>query len=137
MNTQASLEQKERLKEEIPQKEAQIKELEKQQKEAEHSITKIQERLKGRNEKIAELTGKLKAGSRQELQQEIAEKEGEKQRLEKALEHAEERYTKYQDQTLRLLGEMKALENQIAKAQADGTLTEEEAETRKEALCCF
>lgn len=134
VNTQASLEQKERLKEEIPQKEAQIKELEKQQKEAEHSITKIQERLKGRNEKIAELTGKLKARNRQELQQEIAEKEEEKQRLEKALEHAEERYTKYQDQTLRLLGEMKALENQIAKAQADGTLTEEEAETRKEAL---
>lgn len=134
VNTQASLEQKERLKEEIPQKEAQIKELEKQQKEAEHSITKIQERLKGRNEKIAELTGKLKARNREELQQEIAEKEEEKQRLEKALEHAEERYTKYQDQTLRLLGEMKALENQIAKAQADGTLTEEEAETRKEAL---
>lgn len=134
VNTQASLEQKERLKEEIPQKEAQIKELEKQQKEAEHSITKIQERLKGRNERIAELTGKLKARSREELQQEIAEKEEEKQRLEKALEHAEERYTKYQDQTLRLLGEMKALENQIAKAQADGTLTEEEAETRKEAL---
>ena len=134
VNTQASLEQKERLKEEIPQKEAQIKELEKQQKEAEHSITKIQERLKGRNEKIAELTGKLKARNREELQQKIAEKEEEKQRLEKALEHAEERYTKYQDQTLRLLGEMKALENQIAKAQADGTLTEEEAETRKEAL---
>lgn len=126
------LAQKERLKLEIVQKEKQLKALGERQKETEHFLAKSEEKLKGRKDKIEELTGKLKAEQKDAVQKEIAEKEAEKEKLEKALERAEQAYAACQKRTERLLGEIKALEEQISKAQADGQFTEEEPAARKE-----
>ncbi len=128
---QKGLARKEGLKREIPEKEKQLKDLGEQQKETERLITKSEEKRKSREEKIAELTGKLRAEQSEDVRKEISEKEAEKEKLEKDLVQAERSYTEYQNRMERLSGEIRALEEQISKAGADGIVTEEEAGARK------
>lgn len=132
--TKTDLARKERLKQEIPRREKQLKELEERQKETERFVTKGEEKLNSRKEKIAELTGKLKGEQKEAVRKEIAKKEAERVRLEQALEQAERIYAACQKRTERLSGEVKALEEQISKAEAGGNFLEAETAARKEGL---
>lgn len=129
---QGDLTRKERFKQEIPKKEKRLKELEELQRETERFLTKTEEKIKGRKDRIGELTGKLKAERKEAVQKEIAEKEAEKKNLEKALEEAEQAYWMCQKRTERLSGEIKALTEQISGAEAGGQFPEEELAARKE-----
>lgn len=128
------LARKERLKREIPEKEKQLKDLGERQKEAERSITRSEEKRKGIKEKIAELTGKLRAERKEEVQKKISEKEAEKERLEKDLERAERVYTAFRKRREGLLGEVRVLKEQIEKAGEAGMFPEEETRARREML---
>lgn len=131
---QRDLARKERLKREIPEKEKQLKNLGERQNETERSITRSEEKRKGIKEKIAELTGKLRAERKEDVQEKILEKEAEKERLEKELEQAEQIYAACRKRVEGLLGEVRVLKEQLERAGEDGMFSEEEARERKEKL---
>ena len=126
------LQKKQHLKQEIPRKKNRLKELEALLHETGHAIVRSEEKLRGRDEKIRELSGRLPVEQKEEVQSSIRALQEQKKEREECLQAAEQEYQTYRTASERLASAVETVKNQLSKAGEAARLSEEEIWARKE-----
>lgn len=129
---QRDLQRKKQLEREIPEKKKRLKELETLMNEIGHDITRNEEKINGRNEKMKELSGQLTCGQKEEMISNIQKLKAQKKEREDCLQAAEQEYHRCRTMDERLAASVETLKNQLSEAGEAARLSEEEIRVRKE-----